>query len=333
MAERLALRDAWGATMHPPPDPSLPPSSVPALAAEHRTPPLAQLPPEALAARLRALGEHEAADQILGEAGTLSFGVGGVFGRGWMHTSHVFGFVPPSQGEEALVPLRSASRLEPRRELVGAPLQITLEGLVAADYPGGGVHQVLVELEARHQTSAEAEPVRFSRVLRAREGSLAAVSGLLVFRGIVPGPEGLALTARTINIKNEGDDALLNLFDGKAMQVGLGLIRTAQPALLPLMSLMGGFAEQLLSRTRNVVVQDFTLGLDLGALSTGARLEEGTYVALQVPEEELDGWRWDAWAFNRETGRLVLRERPGAPLPYNGLLLGVQRMVSEGRGA
>jgi hypothetical protein len=46
-------------------------------------------------------------------------------------------------------------------------------------------------------------------------------------------------------------------------------------------------------RHRNVPVQEFYLGLDFGSTATGARLAEGSYLAVQVPEAVQTVWDWE----------------------------------------
>ena len=45
-----------------------------------------------------------------------------------------------------------------------------------------------------------------------------------------------------------------------------------------------GLAKTIGKRHRNVPVQDFDLGLDFSTIPLGARLAEGAYLAVQIPE-------------------------------------------------
>jgi len=81
----------------------------------------------------------------------------------------------------------------------------------------------------------------------------------------------------------------------------------------------------LAGRSRNVPVQDFSLGLDFGSDPMGARLALGSYLAVQVPESQQAVWDWDQWAYNPSTGQVVKKADKKELLPYNYIVFGVSR--------
>lgn len=244
--------------------------------------------------------------------------------RPWEHTSHVFGFLDPEVPKGDLVPVRNAAGLSPDRSLEKARIDITLERLRVAAYPGRGTHRILFDFYARNQRPGGADDLHFNVLVRAREGESAAVIGLPVFVGLGVGPSGVALRCTTVNVKNEDDDALLAAFDSDVMQHGLQLLGTAQPAVGIVSCLAVALTRSLAKRHRNVAVQDFSMGLDLGGAPTGARLRLGTYFAVQAPDDVAAAC-WDEWAYNPLSGLLVKRDTPGKPIPFNYVAFGVRR--------
>ena len=88
----------------------------------------------------------------------------------------------------------------------------------------------------------------------------------------------------TVNVLNEGDEALLGFLEGDAFQGGLQLLTTAQPALAPFAALTVGLTETIAKRNRNVAVQAVDLGLDFSQIAVRPKLAEGSYIAVQIPE-------------------------------------------------
>jgi hypothetical protein len=112
------------------------------------------------------------------------------------------------------------------------------------------------------------------------------------------------------------------------LKQGLALAKTAQPVLVPFVSVISGLTAGLLESRRNVVVQEFDLGLDFSGIATRARLREGSYVAVQVADSPERPWSWADWVWSRDVGRLVNRADPTVPTPYNYLVFSVSRMTS-----
>jgi hypothetical protein len=98
--------------------------------------------------------------------------------------------------------------------------------------------------------------------------------------GLHVGNEGIRLKVRTINVSNDQDEAVLNILESDVFKNGLQLIKTAQPALVPLSALAHGLTRMILTRNRNISVQDIDLGLDFSTILMRPHLAEGSYLAV-----------------------------------------------------
>lgn len=258
---------------------------------------------------------------------TLGFFEKGWFSRTpdpWEHTSHAFGFLGDTSGSSDLVPLQHAGSLQADRSLVDARIDVTLERLRVAGYPGRGVHRILFDFYGRSQRADGADDLHFNVVVRVREGQSAAVLGVPIFLGLGVGGSGVAFRCSTVNVKNDGDEAILAILESDAMKNGLHLLETAQPAIGIVSCLAVGLTKALANRHRNVAVQDFSMGLDLGGAAPGARLRLGTYFAVQAPDE-IAASCWSDWVYNRQSGLLVHKDSPGKPIGYNYVAFGVRK--------
>jgi hypothetical protein len=242
----------------------------------------------------------------------------------WEHTSHAFGFLDDTGGESDLIPLRHAAGMAPDPSLRDARIDVTLERLRVADYPGRGMHRILFDFYGQSQRQGGVEDLHFNVLVRAREGESAAVIGVPIFVGLGVGLTGVAFRCATVNVKNDSDDAILAALDSDVMKSGLQLLETAQPAIGVVSCLAVALTKMLAKRNRNVGVQDFSMGLDLGGTANGVRLRLGTYFAVQVPDE-IAASCWDDWAYNRQSGLLVKRAKPATPIGYNYMAFGIRR--------
>ena len=170
-----------------------------------------------------------------------------------------------------------------------------------ADYPGGGTHRVLFDFYAQNQVPGSVEHLHFNASCRARQGQHAGVIGYPIFVGLNVGTEGMAFRCYTVNVKNDADEAFLSFLDSDAFKAGLLLASTAQPALA--------------TRHRNVPVQEFHMGLDFSSDPMGARLAEGAYLAVQIPESVQVVWDWSEWVYDPSTGHVVSRTDPSLLIP------------------
>ena len=300
-------------------------------------PVLGAMPPDEAAARLRKVGETQAAEALEGAARnrlTLeTTGTGRVrwpFGdRPWQHTAHAFGYIRPAVPGSDLQAIHDAGNIPAEEALRGARVRITLDRLRVADYPGSGTHHVLLDFYAQNEVPGEVEHLHFNDTYRVREGEQAGIRGYPIFAGLTVGREGLAFRCFTVNVRNDNDEAFLAFLESDTFRAGLKLAETAQPAIAPLSQMAYNLTRAVAGRNRNQPVQDFYLGLDFEPVATRARLATGSYLAVQIPEAEAVVWDWEEWAFNPANGQVVNRDDQTRLIPYNYLVFGVSR-YSEG---
>lgn len=95
--------------------------------------------------------------------------------------------------------------------------------------------------------------------------------------------------------------------------------------MAPLANMALGLTKAVAKRNRNVSVQDFYLGLDFAGTSMGARLAQGDYVAVQIPEGLRRVWRWEDWVYDPGSGLIVDHPDSAKLIPYNYVVFGVSR--------
>lgn len=298
-------------------------------------PVIGALPPEEAIAALHSLGEDEIVEALEETLETTSpvFGPGNrkrlwfLLEKPWLHTSHSFGYLAPALPGDDALPIRSVHAIHADPTLKHARLRITLDYLRVASYPGKGTHRVLVHFFAQNQVPGKIEDLNFNATYRVLDGEHAAVRGYPIFVGLTVGSEGMRLRCRTINVKNDQDEALLNVLESDVFKSGLQIVSTAQPALAPLSELALGLARTIAARHRNISVQDFDLGLDFSNLAMRIPLAEGNYLAVQTPEDSLDmdGWDWNDWVYHPGSGQVVKRSDHRQVIPFNYLVFGVSR--------
>lgn len=292
-------------------------------------PVLGAMPRAAAADKLREFGEMEAAEALecaappptlMRASGRWPFG-----NRGWQHTAHTLGFLP-ADGSTTILGVGEAKA---DVSLKNARINVALNALRVADYPGGGVHRVLFDFYARNQVPGASEDLHFNAAYRAREGERAAVRGYPIFVGLGVGTVGVAFQFHTVNVMNEGDEAFLNFLEGDVFKAGLKLAATAQPAIAPLSGLALALTKTIAQRNRNVSVQDCYIGLDFAGTAMGARLAVGDYVAVQIPESLSRVWDWKAWVYDPAAGLIVARDDRDKLIPYNYVVFGVSRYEGD----
>ena len=296
-------------------------------------PVLGKLPPERAAEKLREVEEEGAAEALEGAEefapAVRTFGRRGAWwpfqDRAWQHTAHAFGYLAPAGPGGEVLPIKHAGNIEADASLKNSRVRVTLDRLRVADYPGGGTHRVLFDFYAQNQLPGEVEHLHFNATYRAREGEQAALLGYPVFVGLNVGAAGVAFRCYTVNVKNDEDEAFLGFLESDVFKSGLKLATTLQPAIAPLSGMAFALTKSIASRHRNVPVQDFYLGLDFTRVPTGARLAEGAYLAVQIPESFQSIWDWDEWAYNPANGQVVNRADPKQLIPYNYIVFGVSR--------
>jgi hypothetical protein len=294
-------------------------------------PVLGQLPVAEVAVRLREAGEDEAATLLENppvESHAPSFSPRGwwpFLDRPWQHTAHAFGYLSPAAPGDKPRPIQHAGNIKPDSSLKGARIKITLDRLRVADYPGRGTHRILFDFYAQNQVPGNVEHLHFNATYRVREGQQAGITGYPIFIGLNVGTEGVAFKCFTVNVKNDQDEALLGAMESDVFKAGLRLATTMQPAIAPLSGMAVALTRSIATRTRNVAVQDFFLGLDFTAVATRARLAEGSYLAVQVPEALEQVWDWNDWVYQPTSGQVVSKDDPTQLIPYNYVVLGVSR--------
>lgn len=298
---------------------------------------LGNLPPQEAAAKLREVGEDEAA-AALEAAQEESFTVK-TFGdrkwwwpfqdKPWQHTAHAFGFLAPAPPGGDLLPIQHAGNIPTDPTLKNSRIKITLDRLRVADYPGGGTHRVLFDFYAQNQLPGNVEHLHFNTTYRVREGEQAAILGYPVFVGLNVGVEGVAFKCFTVNVKNDADEAFLSFLESDVFKAGLKLAATVQPAIAPFSGMAYGITKSIAGRNRNVAVQDFYMGLDFSNISMRARLAEGSYLAVQIPETIQTVWDWSDWVYNPANGQVVNQADPAQLIPYNYLVFSVSRYEGD----
>jgi hypothetical protein len=245
--------------------------------------------------------------------------------RAWQHTAHAFGFLSATDRTPGPRSLRAAGLVEADLSLRGGRVKVVLNALRVADYPGGGTHRILLDFYARNQVPGLAEDVHFNATYRVRESERAPVSGYPIFVGLNVGTEGLAFRCHTVNVQNDSDEAFLKFLEGDVFKAGLHLATVAQPAIAPLSGMALSLTKSIAGRNRNVSVQDFYLGLDFTGTTMGARLAQGDYIAVQVPETIRTVWNWNDWLYDPSSNLIVSANDSAKLIPYNYVVFGVSR--------
>ncbi|MBK1661599.1 hypothetical protein [Paracraurococcus ruber] len=294
-------------------------------------PVLGARPVAEIAATLAELGEPPPDPPAAGAPASFAPGgwLDGLFGeRLWRSTSHAFGYIAPHKpGARGPLPIAHAGNIKPDPGLRGARLRVTLNWLRVADYPGRGTHRVLFDFYARNQSDGPDSDLHFNATYRVREGQQAGILGYPVFVGLKAGEEGLAFRCYTVNVRNDADEAFLDLLESDAFKQGLEITQSVQPVIKPFAEMAFGITRAIARRNRNVPVQDVAMGLDFSNVPGRARLAEGAYVAAQVRDDLFPLWDWQDWAYDPENGRIGARDDMRQPLPYNYFVLGISRMA------
>jgi hypothetical protein len=293
-------------------------------------PVIGKLPPEEAAAKLREVGEEEAAAAIenaqRGEStSSQKFAGWWPFDRACKHTAHTFGYIAPASPGKKTLPIQNAVNIKADDTLKNSRIKITLDCLRVADYPGSGTHRVLFDFYAQNQIPGNVEHLHFNATYRIREGQSAAIVGFPIFVGLNVGTEGVAFKCLTVNVLNEEDEAALSFLESDVFKGGLKLASTVQPAIAPLSAMAKGLTETIAKRKKNVPVQDFYLGLDFSNITTRARLAEGSYIAVQIPESIKLAWDWDEWVYDPSSGQVVNDYYRTELIPYNYIIFSVSR--------
>jgi len=244
----------------------------------------------------------------------------------WRKTEHRYGYLAPDSANGDLV---HAGTIAADVTLKNQPVKVTLNRLRVADYPGDGLHKVLFDFRARNQVAGgTTEKLHFNQVYRVNEGQGAGIIGYPIYLGLNVGTDGLSFEAYTVNVSNDADEKILGVVESDVGKQGLKLLTTAQPALAPFTDLASGIFRMVMTRRRNVPVQDVFVGLDFSDNQAGARLRTGDYVIVQVPDAEKADWNWSEWKYDRNSGVIVKKTDGKTQVPFNYFVLGVTKYGS-----
>lgn len=298
-------------------------------------PVIGKMGPEEVAERLREAGEVKAAAEVEKAQTLEAASLGGGWkwpwqDKPWQHTSHAFGFLAAGEAGDQLREIKHAGNIAPDVNLKNGRIKITLDRLRVAGYPGGGEHEVLFDFYARHQAEGNREEhLHFNLTGRVKDGQQMAVIGYPIFVGLKVGSEGVAFKGFTVNVQNKQDKDFLSFLDSDAFKGGLKLATVAQPALGLLSEMALGITKSFARRNDNQPVQDFYMGLDFGRNLAGARLKEGSYIAVQIPESFAAIWDWEEWVFKPSNGQIVKKAEPTKLIPYNYVVFGVSKYEGD----
>lgn len=248
--------------------------------------------------------------------------------KAWQHTAHTVGYIAPTADNNHDVKIQSPSNIVPSQNLQGSRIKITLNALRVASYPGSGTHHILFDFYAQNQLPETTEHLHFNSTYRVREGQRAAILNYPIFLGLNVGNGGLIFKCLTVNVKNEEDEQAIQFLESDAFKTGLQLATTVQPAIKPLSEMAMGLTRSIANRRKNVPVQDIQIGLDFGSNPMGARLAEGVYIAVQIPEALTRVWDWSDWIYDVSTGQIVNDYHRDQLIPYNYIAFGISRYNS-----
>jgi hypothetical protein len=288
-------------------------------------PVIGKLPPNEIALKLREIGDFKGAQEI--ETASSTKGLFGGKTPAWKNTAHAFGYIPPVQaGSTVSVPITHAGNITPDATLKNKRVKIALGALRVAEYPGGGIHNILFDFYAQNQLpNNQTEDLHFNQTYRVMQGQSAGIIGYPIFVGLNVGSTGVTFKCYTVNVTNADDQSVLNILDSGVFKNGLKLATTAQPAIAPLAEIAVGVTKMLATRHNNQPVQDIYMGLDFTNIPYTARLAEGAYIAVQIPQEFTTKWNWNDWVYTPENGLIVQKNDPTALIPYNYIVFNVSR--------
>lgn len=275
-----------------------------------------------IAAYLEGIGDMDAAARFL-KLGAQSQAISVKYFTNdhWAYSGAQFGFIPTgSMGNAAEIDIAPATSLPADETLKGKAVKITLDRFYVHNYPGTGRHQIVCEFAGKNQAGPKSEEMRFALKTTATDKSSAALLGMPIFVDVNVGDDGLSFEGRTINVKSEGMETLVEALDSSAFKNGLSLLTTSQPVLAPFVQLAKGAVKAIENQGNNKEVFTFGLGLDFSKNVTSAKLRLGSYVVVQTNETQ---WDWKDFAFNPQSGAIVAKADRSKPIELNYLIFGV----------
>ncbi|TVZ49877.1 hypothetical protein JM82_0316 [Olleya sp. Hel_I_94] len=241
----------------------------------------------------------------------------------WRGTEHAYGYIEVDNDSDDYFNIRPATTIQPDNTLKNKQVNIKLGSLYTMNYPGWGRHNVLMHFKCKHSkaNSNETTLIEFEQKFKSREGEGAGNIGDFIFLGLRVPKNGMQFEIQTINVSNDSDDEALKVLESDTIKNGLDLANASFATLQPFTKMASGVLNLLLSRNKNKIVQQFTLGFDFDSNATDiAKLRLGTYVVAQVKRNELP---WNDWIYQRSTGLVVNKDDNSIRLPYNHITFNV----------
>lgn len=241
----------------------------------------------------------------------------------WRGTEHSYGYIQTDDDNNDHFEIHPATTIRPDESLKGSRVNIKLGSLYTMNYPGWGRHNVLMHFKCKHaaENSNETVLIEFEQKFKSKEGEGAGNIGDFIFLGLRVPSSGMHFEVQTVNVSNDGDEDALKVLESETIKNGLDLVNASFATLAPFTKMAQGVLGLLLSRNRNKIVQQFTLGFDFDTQAADiAKLRAGTYVVVQAKRNQLP---WDQWIYQRSTGLVVNKREPTMRLPYNHVTFNV----------
>lgn len=241
----------------------------------------------------------------------------------WRGTEHAYGYIAMDNDEDDFLDIQAATTLKADQGLKGKQVNIKLGSLYTINYPGWGRHNVLMHFKCKHakENTNETVLIEFEQKFKSKEGEGAGNIGNFIFHGLRVPSSGMQFEVQTINVNNDRDEEALKILESDVIKNGLDLVNASFSTLAPLTKMAQGVLALLLSKNRNKIVQEFTIGFDFDNNAADiAKLKLGTYVIAQVKKNELI---WKDWIYQRSTGLVVSKEDNSIRLPVNHITFNV----------
>lgn len=260
-------------------------------------------------ARLQSLGEpFTPKERKTGTTATFALPRIGKAGIAYLHTGHVFGYLSPEALQAEASPIQTLAELPTEEVLVNRPFSIRLNRLHVESYPRGGTHFILMDFFARVQQ----QQFHLNTTTIIDEEAEDLEENQALFSGLVADEEGLTLGCLTVKIGDPEDTIFLKHLETEAFQAGLEALDTDHPALRLFAETTYAIARRFGKSQRNVPVQKFLIEIP--------RVAVGHYVAVQIPEREINNWTWNEWVFDTTNRIIVNKIDPEERFPYNYLV-------------
>lgn len=241
--------------------------------------------------------------------------------RAYMHTNHVAWFIEPdTKDEDGTLSIVPASTITPNPSLVKQPVTITLDKLHVAEYPGRSDHTILFDFYVQNHVEDQSEDVHFSQLFRGKNGQSVGVLGYPLFVGLNLDTNGLAFRGVSVNVKNSTDETVLATLESDGFKKGIELLSTIQPAVKIASEFALKLTTAVAKRHRNIVVQEFFIGLDAGGDSvTRPKLRQGTYIIMQCDSPPAS----NDYRFDPSKGIVSVSKEDAIPFPFNYMIISI----------